>query len=389
MECNPSASPDPWVELKLNSKDKDIGDAFIYWGKWSVNNGKFIQAIVELDLAKSWFSDEKADNLEKLIRELEKRWSMMQRKKIDKLISSHTFDLAHQDALLYHSIFPEDLEVVNLMYEVTSIYDTCTLCYGKGIVNCSECGGAGKLIKFNSETCSHCDGSGKMRSVTGSSSVSATCPKCNGTGIDEWKRDAVSEQALNSGMSMKIPLSRIKCDLCNGTGSVTVGTSNPKVNIVSCSYCNGIGIVKIPYKISCPYCDGGGTVFCGNCQGNGALHRSNPRPMSISIDQVPQLPRWIYDLRDRSKRLSQYLQNLSVSVPTAPSFVNSMGDFKLQSPSSFGFGASDTPAQTNSKYYSQREYPQQGNAQSHENANSNESTTIGAESNFQGKSKLP
>lgn len=97
------------------------------------------------------------------------------------------------------------------------------------------------------------------------------CAFCNGLGIDPFE----------------IPSPLSKCQVCCGTGMVTVnppteecvfcgGTGVYPRTRLDCTVCMGKGVVTIKYETkTCPFCDGTGegpdTLPCLTCGGKGKV----------------------------------------------------------------------------------------------------------------------
>ncbi|AYV76201.1 MAG: hypothetical protein Terrestrivirus5_23 [Terrestrivirus sp.] len=109
----------------------------------------------------------------------------------------------------------------------------CSNCNDTRIIrtstNCSQCGGAGTIINYQSNyrpICTTCNGSGKFYSQTSChcagnnfiSSYSTKCYRCKGTGECDYVKDTTWRKCTNCKEVGYIYYQPHKCTKCEGTG---------------------------------------------------------------------------------------------------------------------------------------------------------------------------
>jgi hypothetical protein len=109
----------------------------------------------------------------------------------------------------------------------------CSACKGKMKVNleCTKCGGSGKLNTFNGvRACIGCNGAGRYNNID--------CPKCKATGKTECKARGCSRAVPKP--TFESFAEAYKCRDCQGRGSLMRHVAFP------CDDCNGIGLILQP-----------------------------------------------------------------------------------------------------------------------------------------------
>jgi len=109
----------------------------------------------------------------------------------------------------------------------------CSACKGSKKVNleCTKCGGSGKLNTFNGvKPCIGCQGKGRFNNVD--------CPKCKATGQTECKARGCNREVPKP--SFESFAEAYKCRDCQGRGSLMRHVA------FLCDDCNGIGLILQP-----------------------------------------------------------------------------------------------------------------------------------------------
>lgn len=152
----------------------------------------------------------------------------------------------------YHFGIPESVrdrhaalaqfERENPMEENPVLGHYCTVCMGKGKIECEHCAGRGYL-----KECEVCHG--RKTVSCGCEQGKIECPECKGSG-----RKALFFDLLK-------PV----CRKCGGSGTITHAQCIGK-GVVTCSNCSGKGMVD-----PCPHCSAKGFQTCTECSGSGQI----------------------------------------------------------------------------------------------------------------------
>ena len=146
------------------------------------------------------------------------------------------------------------------------VKEDCAVCSATGEVECTTCAGTGKISR-EYEICPDCDGTGECNMCAGAGVLEQNCSVCNGTKIVDCE-DCVAGEV------------RTVCDICNGTGNVTVKSpcvtcaATGMLDGVVCPDCNGTK--EIESAEDCSECENGYVIsVCTNCGGTGTIDCSN------------------------------------------------------------------------------------------------------------------